>query len=216
MANTSVDLVDIDAIIFDLGGVIINICYKNTIQAFSHLCGFDASLLYTQESQTELFDQFEMGCISSDDFRAGLSQILRLSTVVSETLDQAWNAMLLDIPQERVEWLQTIGQAKRIFLLSNTNTIHKLAVDQIFSQTFNPTIEKLDDLFEKVYFSHLVGDRKPNPSIFETLITEQSLIPERTLFIDDSIQHINGAKVVGLQTLHMANDLTLTNIEWIL
>lgn len=214
MTNTSIDLVNIDAIIFDLGGVIINICYENTIRAFSQLCGFDASSLYTQKSQTDLFDQYEMGRISSADFRARLSQRLGLSDRFDIALDQAWNAMLLDIPKERVDWLQMIGQAKRIFLLSNTNAIHKLAFDQIFSQAFSPAIGRLDDLFEKTYFSHLMGDRKPHPSIFKTIIVEQSLVPERTLFIDDSIQHIEGAQSVGLQTLHMANGLTLNNVHW--
>lgn len=214
MTNTSIDLMNIDAIIFDLGGVIINICYENTIRAFSQLCGFDASSLYTQKSQTDLFDQYEMGRISSADFRAGLSQRLGISDHSDEALNQAWNAMLLDIPKERVDWLQMIGQAKRIFLLSNTNEIHKLAFDQIFRQTFNSTIGQLDDLFEKAYFSHLMGDRKPHPSIFKTIIVEQSLVPERTLFIDDSMQHIEGAQSVGLQTLHMANGLTLNNVHW--
>ena len=216
MTNTSVDLANIDAIIFDLGGVIINICYENTIRAFSQLCGFDASSLYTQKSQTDLFDHYEMGRISSAEFRSGLSQRLGVSNCSDESIDKAWNAMLLDIPKERVDWLQTIGQTKRIFLLSNTNEIHKLAFDQIFSHAFSPAIGRLDDLFEKTYFSHLMGDRKPHPSIFNTIMAEQSLVPTRTVFIDDSIQHIEGAQSVGLHTLHMANGLTLNTVHWII
>ncbi|MEM9219596.1 MAG: HAD family phosphatase [Cyanobacteria bacterium P01_F01_bin.150] len=215
MADISIELADIDAIVFDLGGVIINICYENTIQLFSQLCGFDASQLYTQKSQTDLFDQYEAGHISSEDFRRGLKQILERPSVSNEVLDQAWNAMLLDIPRQRVDWLRKVGQTKRIFLLSNTNAIHKLAFDQIFSQTFSPEIAKLDDLFEKAYFSHLIGDRKPHPSVFKLVMDEQSLIPERTLFIDDSLQHVEGAKSVGLHTLHLTNGLTLNDISWV-
>lgn len=215
LTESSMNLADIDAIIFDLGGVIINICYENTVEAFSQLCGFDASSLYTQRNQTELFDQYEMGRISSDEFRLGLRDILELADVADDLLDQAWNAMLLDIPQERVDWLKTIAQTKRTFLLSNTNEIHKLAFDQIFCETFSAELGNLDDLFEKAYFSHVMGDRKPYPSSFKSVIAEQSLVADRTLFIDDSIQHIEGAQTVGLRTLHMTNGLTLNTVQWI-
>lgn len=215
MTDTSIDLADIDAIIFDLGGVIINICYGNTVKEFSHLCGFDASHFYTQKNQTDLFDQYEMGRISSNEFKEELGKLLGSSTISDDELERAWNAMLLDIPQDRIHWLREVSQTKRIFLLSNTNEIHKLAFDQIFSETFSQEIDKLEDLFEATYFSHLIGDRKPHPSIFKTVISENCLTAHRTLFIDDSIQHIQGAQSVGLRTLHMANDLTLTNIQWL-
>lgn len=214
MIRNSVNLADIDAIIFDLGGVIINICYETTIEMFGQLAGFDTSYLYTQKSQTQLFDQYEMGQISSAKFRTGIRQLLNLSDVSDETLDKAWNAMLLDIPTVRVEWLKQIGPTKRLFLLSNTNEIHKTAFDDIFREAFSPSINQLDELFEHAYFSHVMGDRKPHPSIFQTIIAQQSLIPSRTLFIDDSIQHIEGAKSVGLHTLHMESGLALETIQW--
>lgn len=214
MIRNSVNLVDIDAIIFDLGGVIINIRYETTIEMFSQLAGFDVSRLYTQRNQIELFDRYETGQLSSSDFRKGLRQLLNLSDISDETLDSAWNAMLLDIPKSRIEWLKQAGQQKRLFLLSNTNEIHKVAFDAIFYDTFSPSMQQLDELFERAYFSHLMGDRKPNASIFETIIAQQSLDASRTLFIDDSIQHIEGAKTVGLQTLHMDLGLALETIQW--
>ena len=214
MPSIQLDLSNIDAIIFDLGGVIINIDYERTIQKFSQISGFDASQLYTQRRQTQLFDQYETGQISSEQFRAGLRLLLNAPDVTDRALDDAWNAMLLDIPTQRIEWLQGMGCTNRIFLLSNTNAIHKDAFDQIFSATFGGSIPTLAGLFERSYFSHLMGDRKPNPSIFNTIIAEQGLIPSRTLFIDDSIQHIEGAQSVGLQTLHLAKGLSLEMVEW--
>ena len=110
--------------------------------------------------------------------------------------------------------MRKIGQEKRFFLLSNTNEIYKLAFEHIFSQSFSPRIDNLDSLFEKAYFSHLMGDRKPHPSIFETIIAEQALIPARILFIDDGLQHIQGTQSIGFQTLHMTNGLTLNTVQW--
>ena len=216
MIRNSVNLADIDAIIFDLGGVIINIRYETTIEIFSKLAEFDVSRLYTQRNQIELFDRYEMGQLSTSEFRNGLRKLLNHSDISDNPLDSARNAMLLDIPKVRVEWLKQTGKQKRFFLLSNTNEIHKVAFDVIFHDTFSPSIRQLDELFEKAYFSHLMGDRKPNPSIFETVIAQQSLDASRTLFIDDSIQHIEGARSVGLQTFHMGSGLALETIQWAL
>ncbi|MEO0488189.1 MAG: HAD family phosphatase [Cyanobacteria bacterium J06635_15] len=192
-----------DNVIFDLGGVIINIRYENTLDAFSRLCGFDVRLLYTQHRQAPLFDQFETGQISADAFRHGLRQLLNINTATDEAIDDAWNAMLLDIPRSRIDLLQVLRQHKRIFLLSNTNRIHKAKFDAIFAAAHGDRISDLADLFEQVYYSHLMGDRKPKPSIFQTVIANHNLNPSRTLFIEDTRQHIEGAQQVGLQTFHL-------------
>jgi FMN phosphatase YigB (HAD superfamily) len=199
----------IDAIIFDLGGVIIDIRYEATIEAFSALCGWDVSTIYTQQAQTPLFDSYEMGKISSSDFRDGLRNLLNID-VPDRAIDDAWNAMLLDIPPERVDLLKRLKQQRRIFLLSNTNEIHKAQFDRIFLDQYGAELSGISDLFERVYFSHEMGDRKPNPSIFQTVIDDQLLDPARTLFIDDTRQHIDGAQKIGLQAIHYTgSDLSL-------
>jgi putative hydrolase of the HAD superfamily len=202
----------IDSIIFDLGGVIINICYENSIAAFSTLCGFDVSTLYTQHLQDPLFDQYEMGLISSDEFRNGVRHLLQIDAP-NQIIDDAWNAMLLDIPKERIELLKHVGANKQIFLLSNTNEIHKTCFDRIFAETVGPDIESISHLFVKAYYSFEMGDRKPNPSIFRRVIDEQQLEPSRTLFIEDTHQHIQGAQTTGLQALHLTNGLTLLDLN---
>lgn len=201
----------IEAIIFDLGGVIINLNYQLTIDAFSQLAGFDASLLYTQQQQTPLFDDYETGRISSTAFRQGLRNLLKLDCS-DEVLDDAWNAMLLDIPKERVALLATLKTHIPIFLLSNTNTIHKAECDRRFQRTMNDPNANLSDLFTCAYYSHEVGDRKPNPSIFERVLQEQNLTPNSTLFIEDSLQHITGAQQVGLQTVHLTGGTTILEL----
>ncbi|OKH18072.1 HAD family hydrolase [[Limnothrix rosea] IAM M-220] len=208
------DLNNIDAIIFDLGGVIINIDYPQTILAFNALHNKEQDFPYSQDDQAELFDAFEKGQIPAWEFRDGLRHILNLDCS-DEAIDRAWNAMLLDIPLSRIELLEALGQHKRLFLLSNTNSIHKLAFDEIFQSTCGDRYDHLDQLFEKAYYSHHIGDRKPNPSIFQKVIDEQKLDPAKTLFIEDTIRHIKGAQKTGLQTYHLTNGETLTQLPWL-
>ena len=203
---------DFDSIIFDYGGVIINICYENTIAAFSRLSGFEASQFYTQHQQRALFDDYERGHISSAEFRDGLRSLFQIDCS-DQALDDAWNALLLDIPQERIALLKELGQHKRLFLLSNINEIHRIACDRIFDETFDAEFGGIYSLFETVYFSYEMGDRKPNPSIFKTVIQQQDLNPKRTVFIEDTRQHIEGAKSVGLQTIHITNGLTILDLN---
>lgn len=208
------NLVEIDAIIFDLGGVIINIDYPRTILAFNALHSEDQDFPYSQHQQAELFDAFEKGEIQAEQFREGLRQILDLDCSDAD-LDGAWNAMLLDIPIERIRLIERLSKKKRLFLLSNTNSIHKLAFDKIFQQTCGEHYQYLDQLFEKAYYSHQMGDRKPHPSIFQTVIDEQNLNPAHTLFIEDTVRHIEGAKTTGLQTYHLTSNETITQLPWL-
>ena len=192
-----------EAIIFDLGGVIINLDYQKTEQEFRRLFGNDFSELYSKKSQTEIFNKLETGHISEKQFVEAM-QKSSSQTVSHQDIITAWNAMLLDIPKERIELLEKIGKQKRIFLLSNTNEIHKTAFDKIVLEAHQ--MNGLEPLFEKAYFSHLVGMRKPNREIFDFVIKENNLNPQKTLFIDDSPQHIEGASLTGLNAYHLEVD----------
>ncbi|GAB2539696.1 HAD family hydrolase [Rufibacter soli] len=193
-------------IIFDLGGVIINIDYAKSTDALRTFAPADTTVDFSQKAQSELFDLYERGDISSQDFREGLRKEYGI-TATDAQIDEAWNAMLLDIPAERIELLRALSKHYRLFLLSNTNAIHMLAFNEIMATSFH--IPSLDSLFEKAYYSHLVGKRKPDAAVFEHILEENGLHREETLFIDDSIQHIVGAKEVGLQTIHLAPPLTI-------
>lgn len=194
---------DYEAIIFDLGGVIINLDYKKTENAFKKLFGNNFSEAYSKQSQTEVFNKLETGAISEKEFVEAM-QKSPCKEVSHQAIIDAWNVMLLDIPKERIELLEKIGKEKRIFLLSNTNEIHKKAFDKIVFEQHQ--MKGLEPLFEKAYFSHLVGMRKPNTEIFEFVIRENNLNPQKTLFIDDSPQHIEGAKKAGLNAYHLEVD----------
>jgi putative hydrolase of the HAD superfamily len=189
-----------EAIIFDLGGVIINLNYNKTEQEFKRLFGSGFLEMYSKQSQTEIFNKLETGHISEKQFVEAM-QKSSSKEVSHQEIIRAWNAMLLDIPKERITLLEKIGQQKRIFLLSNTNEIHKTAFDKIVLEAHQ--INGLEPLFEKTYFSHLVGMRKPNREIFDFVIQENKLNPQKTLFIDDSPQHIEGALKTGLNSYYL-------------
>ena len=193
-------------IIFDLGGVIINIRFQLALDAFQKLSKTGKVLEFTQWQQSELFDAYETGRITDAEFRAGLREHYEIEATDAE-IDEAWNALLLDIPEERIQLLRELGNKYRLFLLSNTNAIHLVRFTQIVADSF--TIPSLDSLFEKTYYSHLIGQRKPDAIVFEQILAQNNLEAAETLFVDDSTQHIEGAKTVGLKTLFLAPPLTI-------
>jgi glucose-1-phosphatase len=199
----------IQAIIFDLGGVILNLDYQRTSRAFIELGLTDFDTVYSQLQQTELFDRFETGHVSPFHFiNRVLDQLPKGNN--GNKVVHAWNAMILDFPKERMEWLTELAGRYRIFLLSNTNLLHMDAVRRSLEKTVGH--QRLEDYFEKVYLSCEMGLRKPDPAIFLRVCEEQGLEPETTLFIDDSPQHIEGAKLAGLQTLHLQPGMVLQEI----
>jgi HAD superfamily hydrolase (TIGR01509 family) len=195
-------------ILFDFGGVILNIDYKLTEAAFIKLGLIDFANMYSQATQKELFDTFEKGLISPAEFRTEIRKYI--GTAYDEQIDSAWNAMLLDLPEERIHLLDKIKKTYRIFLLSNTNEIHLTAFSSYMKNKFKRDI--FSDVFEKAYVSHKVNMRKPDKEIFEFVIQQNNLKKEETLFIDDSIQHIEGAKKAGLNAIFLEKNKTILDI----
>ena len=196
------------AIIFDLGGVIINLNYQATAQAFKDLGIKDFDNVYSKQKQQLLFDDFEKGVIAVESFRAAIRKHLT-KVVTNDEIDTAWNAMLLDIPVYRMQWLEELAKQYRIFLLSNTNEIHIKAFTQILITTYGKNI--FESTFEKIYYSSRMKMRKPDAEIFEFVLNENNLSANQTLFVDDSEQHIKGAEKVGLYVHHLkpGEDITV-------
>jgi glucose-1-phosphatase len=194
MSNSGV----IKNILFDLGGVLLNIDYQKTAKAFAEIGWPTFANFYSQQSQKELFDQLEIGEINESFF---FDELISFFKPVEHTLlKQAWNAMLLDIPKSRLEFLQSLGQEYRLFLFSNTNSIHYDAFTRYLLTHHNG--DCLDNYFEKAYYSHLMGQRKPHSTSFNYILKENNLQPSETLFIDDSYQHLEGARSCGIKTFH--------------
>ena len=201
----------IKAILFDLGGVLLNLDYQRTISAFQDLGISDFEKLYAQAAQSTLFDDFETGKISPETFQNGIRRISGLG-LSDEAIQEAWNAMLLDLPLERVHLIESLKKDFRILLFSNTNAIHLNAFREIISkQHGNPTL--LESVFDRVYYSHLEGVRKPNTSAFQHVLDKENLDPKEVLFIDDSLQHVEGAKKLGIEAYHLINQDIITLIK---
>ena len=198
----------IDTIIFDFGGVLINIDYHKTIEAFKELGIEDFEERYSQADQISLFNDLEIGKISAQRFVNELLQLLPQGTSPNQVV-HAWNAMLLDVPQSSVDLLKKLKGKYRLFLLSNTNEIH---IPRALKEWKKTSDTEFYNCFEQVYLSHEIGMRKPNEEIFEYVCREQAITPENAMFIDDSAQHIEGARKVGLNAVHLTQDVSLLSI----
>jgi putative hydrolase of the HAD superfamily len=181
--------------ILDLGGVIIDIDYNLAATAFKKLGIEDFDQIYSKAKQSSLFDNLEKGKITVNDFRNELRNYIQFE-VTDEQIDSCWNAMLIGIPQDRFDWIKKLGEVKRLFLLSNTNEIHVNAFRKMNSLKFGD--HKFEQLFNRVYLSCEIGMRKPDSEIFDKVVKENNLLLSETIFIDDSVQHIEGAKLYGL------------------
>lgn len=176
-------------IVFDLGNVILNVDFQATEREFKRSGFENFEELYTQARQIKLFDQLETGMISPDKFRDDLKRMTNIP-VSDEMINNAWNKMILDFPEERIKFLEQLKQHYRIFLLSNTNKIHFDFYTDNFRKQYGYSFS---DLFEKMYVSFQIGMRKPNRDIFEYILKQSNLIPEETLFIDDTSEHVEAA-----------------------
>lgn len=185
-------------IIFDLGGVIYDVNYQSTIDAFEDLGIIDASQMYSQKQQLNIFDDFETGKLNSESFINELKKEFPKKVKTVELI-AAWNAMLKGLPEHRIDFLIDVAEEYNIYLLSNTNEIH---MQQINDEMYKYDFDELPSYFDGAYFSHQMGMRKPNVEIFEKILELEDLDPEETLFIDDSAQHIKGAKKAGLHVYH--------------
>ncbi len=192
------DTKKIKNIIFDLGGVILNIDSQKAINAMIDLGFDDFDKSYTLAKQNKLFDNLEKGIISPDNFRDEIKRNIK-NQVSNNQIDEAWGKMLLDFPKERINLLQKLKTKYRLFLLSNTNVIHYNIYDNELYKGFGI---HLSDLFEKAYYSHEIGMRKPDIKCFRYVIDDSKLMPNETLFIDDSIINIESANEIGLKTIH--------------
>jgi putative hydrolase of the HAD superfamily len=192
---------NIKNIIFDYGNVIFNIDFTKVAEAWKQLGINNAAEFYGHRQQDPVFNLLERGEISVEDFRDRIRELSGKPDLTDQQIDNAWNTIFLDIPQGNHELLKKVKDKYRTFLLSNINAIHYDYVHSYLQKEFG--MANNDDLFEKIYYSHLVGKRKPDAEIFEQVLHENNLDPAETLFIDDSPQHLETAQKLGMQTYLM-------------
>lgn len=203
-----VDIRNIKNIIFDLGGVILNIEPKLTAEAFKKLGYDNFESVYTKLSQSELFDRLEIGDISPEKFISGLKTGLD-DSISEKQVTGAWNSLLLDFPDERISLIQKLKKRYRLFLLSNTNKIHYDFYTRCFREQY---VFNFSALFEKAYYSFLSKMKKPDLEFFRLVIDENRLTPFETLFIDDTETNVKAAEKAGLRACWLRPGETINSI----
>ncbi len=185
-------------IIFDLGGVILNIDFKVTQREFVKLGIKNIDDTFGQYHQLGFFDQFDRGEMDEKTFLEE-AQKLFPQGVTPQQIIAAWNAMLFDLPAQRLAFLKSLGQQYRLFLMSNTNAIHHRAYQEYIRNAYG--LNGLDDLFEKTYYSHLVHMRKPEKRFFDLILNENGLNAYETLFVDDTHSNVDAGTQYGIRSL---------------
>jgi len=183
----------IDTIIFDFGDIFINLDKQATISGLQKL-----GMTEWNSEFDRLNLLFETGDISHDDFLAGFQE--QLPNASKEEILQAWNAVLADFPLYRLEFLQMLSKKYRLFLLSNTDSIH---IETFQNTTGISFYSDFYQCFEKVYFSFEIGKRKPNPEAYQYIINKHELSPKRTLFVDDKKENTDAAAALGLHVWNL-------------
>jgi len=199
MENKKIDLAGIKNIIFDFGQVLLNINPELSAKAFIRLGIREGVDFWGSRSSSEALINLEKGVISPDEFRNSALEKL-VQGVTPQQVDDAWNALLLDLPAKRVELLKSLGNKYRLFLLSNTNQIHYECYVSRFVKEYG---FGLGELFEKLWFSHQIGLVKPDPEIFRYVLKDAGLKADETLFIDDTMMHVVAAQSVGINAWHL-------------
>jgi HAD superfamily hydrolase (TIGR01509 family) len=199
----------VNAIIFDLGGVLINLAPNKTRDAFIALGIPHFEELFTVFKATPLFDDLETGRVQPTDFIQKLQQEAEV-TISEEQIVSAWNAMLLDFRLDSLDFIRSLREKYPVFLYSNTNRIHYEAFEAVYRDLYPD--EHFNDLFNKAYYSHEIGYRKPEIEGYLHIINDQGLSAGNTLFVDDNAGNIEGAKLAGLLTHHLGATKRIENV----
>lgn len=202
------DVSKIKNLIFDFGGVIYEIDHKKTEDAFNLLGITNFEKLFSHAVQSELFEKFETGKISDDQFRKEIKSFIP-EGVSEQKIDEAWNLILVGFCADRVKLLKKLKSKYRLYLLSNTNSIHYKIYMREYREKFSGDF---NDFFEKAYWSFKIGLRKPDPEIFKLVIEENNLKKDETLFIDDTIKHIESAENSGLSAYWLRPGVSINDI----
>ena len=204
------DNMPIKNILFDLGGVILDINVMATKEKFYNL-GFPAKLLsYPENMETDIFYKYETGQLSTEAFRNEVRKFTGIQ-FNDEEFDDAWNAMILGIPKERTDLLIRLAQSYELFMLSNTSPLHVPIYEKMFEDVAGVSMPMV---FNRRYYSHKIGFHKPDPEAYQYVLKETGILPRETLFLDDNIHNIKAAQELGFRAIHIHERTDMTNIGY--
>ena len=186
-------------LIFDLGGVLLDIDVGRAVEAFRSLSQDPDQLPPVAELLNhQIFRQFEVGVLDPPGFRKAMRDTFLLAATDAE-IDAAWNALLLSPFPGRAELLRKLAKRYRLILLSNTNRIHY--------EAFIGPCQEMFESFSDFIYSFEVGLRKPGAEIYQHAVSLTGLSPKDCLFIDDSIQNLEAAADLGISTFHFDQEV---------
>ena len=204
---------NISTLIFDFGGVLIDLDMNQSILNFKKLGVENVENYLSNFGQSGFFMQLEKGKISAEEFR---SEIRKMSTnaITDKEIDDAWNAFLVRIPSEKLDIVYQLRKKFRVIMLSNTNAIHFPYAERTF---FSYKNRGIDEYFDKCYRSYDMKMAKPDAEIFEAILSQEQVAPNQCLLLDDGPKNIEQAQKLGFQTYFVdpKEDLSflLTNID---
>jgi len=195
-------------ILFDLGGVILDLNVMATKEKFYNM-GFPASLIqYPENMETDLFYKYETGRLTTEAFRDEIRRLTGLS-FSDKDFDEAWNAMIVGIPKERTELLIRLTQSYDLYMLSNTSPMHVPIYEKMFEEAAGVA---MNVVFKRRFYSHIIKEHKPDHEAFNHVIKEAGIFPEETLFLDDNIHNIKAAQELGFPSIHIHERTDMVNI----
>lgn len=200
---------NIKNLIFDLGGVIIDIDPTITFSYFAKQTGRSVEEINSILFNQEIWQGHEKGIVSDSDFRNHIKENY-LQNHSEIEIDKTWNSLLLNIPKERIELLLKLKNKYKIYLLSNTNAIHIQQVNVILQHSIG--IATFEQIFDKVYYSYQIGLRKPDPNIYTYVLNSLKINAFETLFIDDNLENIIAANTLGIKTIHVTPPHTIIEL----
>lgn len=190
---------EIKNIIFDLGGVLLNINPLLSLMEFERVSGIDQKELTKRLVNEQIFQKFDTGSISPAQFRSELCRIMNIN-VSDPEIDRAWNILIQDFPSPRMQLLQQLRKNYRVYLLSNTNSIHFEHYTREFYEKYGiPMV----DLFDRVFVSHEIGIHKPDAGVYIYVLTNAAINASETLLIDDTLINIEAAALQGIRGIHI-------------
>jgi FMN phosphatase YigB (HAD superfamily) len=195
-------------ILFDLGGVILDINVQATLKRFYEL-GFPAELMQFPDSMsTDLYYKYGTGKLDTEQFRNQIREVAGVE-MSDQTFDEAWNAMLVGFPEDRIALLKVLSKRYDLYMLSNTSALHVKVFEKMYLDVAG---EPLNKVFKKLYYSHEIGWHKPDPEAWEYVIRDAAIKAEETLFLDDTIYNIKAAQELGFQAIHIHERTNLMNL----
>jgi HAD superfamily hydrolase (TIGR01509 family) len=195
-------------ILFDLGGVILDINVQATLKQFYEL-GFPAELMQFPNSMTtDLYFRYETGKLDTEQFRNEIRKAAGVE-MTDHAFDEAWNAMLVRFPEERIALLKRLSKRYNLYMLSNTSSLHVKVFEKMYLEVAG---EPMQEVFKKIYYSHEIGWHKPDLEAWEYVLNDAHIKAEETLFLDDNIHNIKASQELGFQAIHIHERIQLMSL----